>query len=283
MGLDWTKYEVALIVEDYFQMLYLEINRQPYQKSKFRKALIQKLNGRNESSIEFKHQNISSILMKYKIPYIVGYKPRSNYQALLEETVLEYLLKRKELSQLFAKFSNSEISINPRQIDYSKLLVATPQNELLKEFGFVYTNKLRSPNYLEMEQRNRKLGESGEAIIIEFEKQRLIQLGKESLAEKVEWVSKELGDGAGFDILSKNENGSDRYIEVKTTKLGELTPFYFTRNELYFSQNNSQQYFLYRVFKFNQNPKFFIKNGSFDEICEYEPLNFIGRITGSNR
>ena len=76
----------------------------------------------------------------------------------------------------------------------------------------------------------------------------LIILSKEALTDKVEWVSKDVGDGAGFDILSKNKNGTDKYIEVKTTKLTEETPIFVTRNELKFSIKNEKNYFLYRLF-----------------------------------
>ena len=278
MGSNWTKYEVELILNDYFQMLDLEINGQPYKKSEFRRNLLPQLNNRSEGSIEFKHQNISAVLLKYKIPYIIGYKPRSNYQALLEEMVLDYLIRRKDLEKVFSKFSNQGVINKNREVDYSKLLVESPKNVLVKEPKPEYSNKWRKPNYLEIEQRNRNLGKLGEELVIKYEKWRLIKSGNEKLAEKVEWISKEAGDGAGFDILSRNENGSDRYIEVKTTKLGELTPFYFTRNELRFSQKKSREFYLYRVFKFSQNPNLFVKNGSFDEICKYEPTNFIGRI-----
>ncbi|WP_375248230.1 DUF3883 domain-containing protein [Sphingomonas sp.] len=39
------------------------------------------------------------------------------------------------------------------------------------------------------------------------------------------------GDGAGYDILSFDTDGSDRLIEVKTTNGWERTPFHVTRNE----------------------------------------------------
>jgi hypothetical protein len=35
------------------------------------------------SAIEFKHQNISAAMLDLGLPYIRGYKPRSNYQAAL--------------------------------------------------------------------------------------------------------------------------------------------------------------------------------------------------------
>ena len=83
MSTNWSKYEVELTIIDYFQMLNLEINGQNYQKSAFRELLLPRLNNRSHGSIEFKHQNISAVLLKYKLPYIIGYKPRVNYQTLL--------------------------------------------------------------------------------------------------------------------------------------------------------------------------------------------------------
>ena len=88
------------------------------------------------------------------------------------------------------------------------------------------------------------------------------------------------GDGAGFDILSKQLNGKDKYIEVKTTKLGKETPFYFSSNELNFSQEHSDNFHLYRLFNFEDDAKMFIRNGGLDAICHVTPINFRGVVKG---
>ena len=59
----WSKIEVALIVADYFDMLIKELNQIPYKKSEHRKQISPLLRDRSEGSIEFKHQNISAILI----------------------------------------------------------------------------------------------------------------------------------------------------------------------------------------------------------------------------
>ena len=76
---DWTEQEVRLIVSDYFTMLEAELQGEPYKKSEHRKALIPLLSGRSDGSVEFKHQNISSVLVELGLPYVEGYKPRGNY------------------------------------------------------------------------------------------------------------------------------------------------------------------------------------------------------------
>ena len=85
-------------------------------------------------------------------------------------------------------------------------------------------------------------------------------------------------DGAGFDILSRNNNGTDRFIEVKSTKLGKMTPVYLSRNELEFSREKESNYFLYRVFQLRNSPKLFTANGRLDSVLNLEPINYIGKF-----
>jgi hypothetical protein len=120
------------------------------------------------------------------------------------------------------------------------------------------------------EQNNTKLGRSGEQFALEFEKWQLVRSGKDNLADQVEWVSQTKGDGLGFDILSRNTNGTDKYIEVKTTKLSKEAPFFFTKNEMQFSVERARDFHLYRVFQFDSTPRLFTLNGSLDKVCRSE-------------
>ena len=116
-------------------------------------------------------------------------------------------------------------------------------------------------NYLQMEALNRSLGCAGEALVMEFERARLLGEGVDRLARNVEQVSKTVGDHAGFDIRSYEVSGRDRFIEVKTTRYGKLTPFYISTGEVRFSEANAHAYHLYRLFKFRQRPKLFAVTG----------------------
>ena len=80
-----------------------------------------------------------------------------------------------------------------------------------------------------------------------------------------------------YSLRSYNADGSDRFIEVKTTKLDKSTPIFFTKNELDFSQSNSRSYNLCRVFKLTKAPKMFEAAGPLDKICkDVEAVNFRG-------
>lgn len=281
MSSDWSQYEIDLIVADYFQMLTLEIEGKAFNKTERRKALRQLLNNRSEGSIEFKHQNISAVLVKFGLPFISGYKPRFNYQHLLEEAVEKYYLAQKlPFESLFEQFSTSAPLPNSGSVDFSKFEDSPPPlaQQVEETSGIYLPRRISKVNYLEQEQRNSQLGALGEQLVIEYEKWRLIHVGKANLADRIEWIARDKGDGAGFDILSRNTNGSDRYIEVKTTKLSKYTPIYISRNELKFSQANASQYFLYRVFQYGTSPKLFTKNGPLDDVCNIEPVQYIGRF-----
>lgn len=275
---DWSEIEAELITADYFSMLAGELKGISVNKTQHRRALQKLLNKRSESSIEFKHQNISAVLVNLGLPFISGYKPLYNYQKILEDKVIEFLIGNKVFELNFKEFSEKEVRGKFDESNFSKILVNPPKSEIAKEPAISYDRKPIKVNYLEKEQRNLSLGEAGEELIVEYEKWKLRSIGKDILAEKVEWVSKEQGDGAGFDILSKDKSGKDKYIEVKTTKLSKETPFFFTKNEMDFSVVRSDKYHLYRVFNFAKEAKMFIKQGSLSSICHYYPISFKGYL-----
>ncbi len=273
--MNWTPEEVQYIVEDYFAMFVQELNSQKYNKSEHRRSLLPKLLDREETAIEFKHCNISAILANMGLPYINGYKPRYNYQKdLLEKEVADYISReRQQLEQKFEEFSNKSAN-KPSHILYSQVLDEAPVTSKIAEREPSY--RPIKINYLEREQNNRSLGEQGELFVIEWEKNRLLNEGKNNLADRIEWVSKEHGDGLGYDILSKNSNGTDRYIEVKTTKLSKETPIFVSKNEVSFASHKASQFHLYRVFNFETKPQLFIKQGEYAQFCQLVEHSFRG-------
>lgn len=274
MSENWSNIEVELIVADYFNMLADELKGIDINKTNHRKSLLPLLKSRSEGSIEFKHQNISAVLVNLQQPFIRGYKPRFNYQKVLEEKVIKYLKLNPSFERNFEQFADTLVTKKPH-INYESFISEAPIPEnIFAEKEIMY--RPIKINYLEREQNNRLIGELGEEVVIQFEKWRLISEGKASLADKIEWVSKDQGDGLGYDVLSKNVNGSDRYIEVKTTKLSKETPIFFSKNEFEFSKKNSNNYHLYRLYNFVEKPQMFMKNGAFDEFCSVEPIQFKG-------
>ena len=273
--MNWTKEEVIIIVKDYFEMFRMELDSIPYNKASYRRKLSPLLNNR-DNSIEFKHQNISGVLANMGLPYIKGYKPLFRYQQLLEDEVVVFLENNKFFFEKeFRKFADKKVEPFIKKINFEKVIDnkspgKTKMTDKEPSFRPIKTN------FLEREQNNRQLGEKGEQFVFNYESWRLRSAGKENLADKIEWVAKEKGDGMGFDILSKTTTGKDMFIEVKTTKLAKETPIYFSRNEWKFALLKEKGFFLYRVFNFEDDPRIFIKQGNYESFCKLQPQNFKG-------
>jgi len=278
MNEDWSDNEVELIVADYFSMLIDELKGIKINKTSHRKALWPLLNKvRVEGTIEFKHRNISAVLAEMGLPYIKGYLPATHFQrAALVSKVTDYIASNLNLEPLFADFVTNVPTVE-KSIAFNSLLTEPPEKEAKLDVVKI-DRKPITINYLEREQNNRNLGLKGEEIVIQYERFMLLKAGKDNLADSIEWVSKDLGDGLGFDILSRNLNGTDKYIEVKTTKLSKKTPFFFSSNEYKFSLENHANYHLYRLYNFSEKTKMFTLKGSFDSFCHIEPIQYTGRF-----
>jgi hypothetical protein len=90
MAGDWSNEQNDAIVADYFTMLANDIVGRPYSKAKHNR-LLQAVIGRPRGSIEYKHQNISAVLMGLGENWIPGYKPAFNFQASLVDAVVRWL------------------------------------------------------------------------------------------------------------------------------------------------------------------------------------------------
>ncbi|MDH5181202.1 MAG: DUF3883 domain-containing protein [Gammaproteobacteria bacterium] len=258
----WSVEECELITADYIEMLIKELNGQPYNKTKHRRELSPLLNNRSDGSIEFKHQNISAVLIDLDLPYIQGYKPRFNTQQLLHNVVAAQVTSRfKQLISSVEKLIDDAPEQSPDR-DWQQILVEAPamDNEIREPAPRSYSPRIY--DYTEREARNRSLGQRGEAFVLEFEQQRLKYIGRADLVRQIEWTSKEKGDGAGYDIRSFRKDGEELYIEVKTTNAGIYQPFLISDNEVAFSQDHADQYSLYRVFEYRQAPKIYRLDGN---------------------
>lgn len=277
MANDWSREEVEATVSDYFDMLAMELRGELFNKAEHNRNLQKLLNGRTKGAIEKKHQNISAVLIELGYPYVDGYKPLPNYQGLLCKVVEDRLLQDTGLHRAAAVAVEQNIERLPVVGDVLSILVNPPRREGDKPKLYDRASRVRTPvrrNYLEIESRNQTLGLAGEKLVLEFEHKRLWQAGKKDLANRIEHVAQTAGDHLGFDIKSFEFDGRDRLIEVKTTRFGELTPFFASRNEVDFSEEREREYQLYRLFHFTKQPKLFVLPGSLRSTCTLEPNQY---------
>ncbi|HET6632309.1 MAG TPA: DUF3883 domain-containing protein [Rhodanobacteraceae bacterium] len=274
-GEDWTDLEVEACVADYLHMLTLELNGQRYNKTEHAAALMAQLDGRTRQSVEFKHCNISAVMVALGYPYIDGYKPRGNYQSLLLD-IAEAQSEANVVLQEAAQAAVSRPAITMTLQDSAAVWVPRPQVKRVRETAVPYAPRFSAAkrDYLAQEARNRSLGRAGELFVVELEARRLHAAGKKALSERVDHVASTQGDGLGYDVLSYEESGRERLIEVKTTAFGQLTPFFVSRNELARSEADSGQYFLYRLFDFRDRPRVFELSGPITDFCQLDPTTY---------
>lgn len=275
IGEDWTENEVQATVADYFEMLRLEADGVAFNKSGHNEILRKQLKERSKASVELKHQNISAVLAGMGLPFIQGYKPRGNSQLLLRKAVQDYLLRHSEdVSKIVDGLEEVK---TPAQKSYSAVLVESPI--MAERQKLVAPTRLRERlprklDYAARDEANRKLGRLGENWVIGYEQHRLTEMGHPELFQKLEWISDTRGDGAGYDILSFDSDILHRYIEVKATNREIASSFIVSQNELEFSAEVGDQFYLYRVFQLSSEPRLFILRGDLSSQLYLKPLDY---------
>ena len=208
-------------------------------------------------------------MLQLGLPYIRGYKPLSNIQQALLTEVKHRLDTDPDW---FAKLQPQRLS--PVEARFSEALRQVAVPEMLPEpHG-------RKVDYGLLQEESKRVGDRGEEFVFNFEKAALEREGLAHLAADVLWVAREIGDGAGYDIRSFSLDGRPRYIEVKATKLGALTPFYITSAELDFARRHQKDYAIYRVFDVDGGaPEFYVLEGDLDNVLDVEPVTYRARPT----
>lgn len=249
-------------VADYLAMLVEFHSGQRLNKAEHNRKLLALLRDRTRSAVELKHQNISAVLAEAGLDYLDGYLPAHNYQRLLGEVTMEQLAARPDVRALIERVVAEEVVRDGESRTMLRLVDAPRRLTNAVRERYRHAPRPRVVDFDAIEAANRSLGRAGEEAVLAFEHRRLWELGKRKLAERVENVARTKGDGLGYDVLSFETTGEERLIEVKTTRRAELTPFHVTRNEVAVSEAQASRYFLYRLFRFERDPRLFILQGA---------------------
>ena len=207
---------------------------------------------KREALIEFKNQD--SVMKNWSVDLFSDFL-YSEYPGRPPKQEQEIIEKSDPLSE----YRLPDFPSNPMP-SLIELQILPPNSSTSKRKIKGNSNR-GNPDYEKEARKLKKLGDRGEKIVMDIEKQRLNEAGKQNLANKIERVSLK-SDSLGYDILSFNTDGSKRYIEVKATrsKVGTAN-FFITANEMKIAQE-FDNYFIYMVYDvISENPKVWaIKN-----------------------
>jgi hypothetical protein len=197
------------------------------------------------------------------IEYHAFFKPTCLAEYLLNVELIHsgvYIPYNSYLSQVQSNnISDENLRILRNKADGNILILKAPVFDMIREkisehiivdYEQGNTKELRkaklSPEKLRyIKLRCEENGHLGEEFILNYERSRLYDLNLESLADRVKWISQE-STSEGYDILSFEDDGSERWIEVKSTS-GESNVFEMSNNEWETAIQAGNKYYIYRV------------------------------------
>lgn len=231
---------------------------------------------------------LKKVLMCEKLPFRTKTKDMVRYNLI--QDYLERVLYTTHSSCIYdnIKYYNA---VSERNIQYVRGYFEYNGIDLnnKKSIGDIfcnYGNPYKDPDGIKSDfekidnliedKRNSALGRYGELEIYNMLKENL------KLEEEIKWVSKDVGDLFGYDIIISNViTGEVRLIEVKTSynNGGELTLSLNEYNKLQESIRNGIEYEMYKVEYVNGERKLFKVTHDHDEYYIVE--NLITGIRGN--
>jgi len=276
---DWSRPENLAVIDAYASLLQAELRGESANKAATMRSIQPELQSRSISAIEYKFRNLSAILETHEWKYLSGYVPAEHFQADLETALMTRLIETPGILA-DAIVDADQTPPQPPQEDILSRLRAAPHLQHKIRTDNVVRDSIEAPtrgqlpSMFDREAANRRLGLRGEEFVVDYERARLAHAGKDRLSRSVEHVAITLGDGLGFDIKSYNFDGSDLFIEVKTTKYANTTPFFISQNEISFSKARSIRYSLYRVYKFGPQTELYMLPGAVEVSCSLTVSQF---------
>jgi hypothetical protein len=112
--------------------------------------------------------------------------------------------------------------------------------------------KISPEEFLKIKRTMEENGRLGEEHVLKAERTRLKRAKRLDLAAKISWVSQE-SVAEGYDILSFEVTGEERFIEVKATS-GKQNTFEMSDNEWRKACELGEQYYISRVVNVRDDP-----------------------------
>ncbi len=209
---------------------------------------------------------------------IATYEPKFIVQGFeqITDTHMESILNKYDsIEAMINEFSDDNSAEMPLQDDklyvnidpeiQPVIIIAENISPLVRDNTESINKRARKIDYQKRSNSNALTGSLGEQIVLEAERKRLKDAGHADLSEKITRVSLK-DDTCGYDILSFEENGDKRLIEVKTTAAkSKHIRFYLSANE-YKIGTTSKNYYVYFVDGVKtKTPKITIVKDPFDD------------------
>jgi hypothetical protein len=244
----------------------------------------------NPWSYTFFLKNIRYISIPIKVFNItVGYEPNyvvQGFTILKEDKVKKILEKYGSVEEMLGLFEDNNSVEIPKTGERVYMNLSEDLNPLIlrdehlipkAEGEKIYTKTAKKKIDYQLKNLNNSVtGNKGEEIVLKIERENLRNAGLNELADKVDRVSSK-DDTVGYDILSYDKDGKEKYIEVKASaQTGSTVRFFVSLNE-YNIGMKKDNYYIYYVQDINsEQPKVsIIKNPMDNSKFLIQPEGYI--------
>lgn len=232
----------------------------------------------------------ASDLLVHNKSFIIKYVLLSKIDYDIFNYIPDVIKRDKEFKEICVKKGYSNVSLlsteteNQVKIDDDIIYIQDELKEIKRRNKSEETKDLKTSKRVDYNKKQVKSQENGlfaEKIILNYEKQRLLEIGREDLANKVVLVSKEISENVGFDILSYDSNTNEKvFIEVKSTEGNTFDNVNITSNELRKMIENPRAWKMYYLTRTKEKEHdLYIKTGEeLLEIFNFVPTSYVMKM-----
>ena len=214
--------------------------------------------------------------------FIVSHMETASYDQIIKNVIADEDLNVLPAEEAIEKIKQTVDPDDDIPFGFVRAITeVTPKVDRTNKFKRITNPKVSKIDYLKKAAKDIKNGLLGEQLVINYEIEKLSNLGLYDYISKIKWTSME-SDAYGYDIdsfdVDANGNIIPIKIEVKTTGSKVDTEFFVSKNEVETSKKFKKNYCVYRVYDVNsQTPKFYKAYGEVEDNFILDPVTFKAR------
>ncbi len=147
-------------------------------------------------------------------------------------------------------------------------------------------SSIKKIDYIKKAKADMEVGQLGEMLALQYEREKLIRDGLSEYAEEVFRVNV-VSDAYGYDITSFElfDGKIEKiFIEVKTTTNKLDVDFPVSKNEVLTSNEKKNRYCVFRIYDAKSiTPSFYKVFGKIEENFELNPITYLARYVGKHK
>lgn len=261
------------LFEHYLTMLQAATQGEVLHQAQHINELIHAFPDLDKHDVRDHYRQISSVLRYCGLPFLDIYPPDTAPNHDLRERLGRFFHHYEEhLSAIW--FDDDAIrnrTVPDELLDVQGAWAPPPLNLNFKVDGFL-GGHARFPalgGFQLRETRRDTLHRAGLRFVLAFERTRLKRLQQNELANNIRAFDADAARRHGYDIVSFEASGRERYIAVSTTQYSRQFPFLVAPRTLVASAKYTKQFFYYRVFSFCVDAKLYMLQGDLRESTDF--------------